>query len=104
MEQAKAAFARRGRTMYAYISGEIDHHAADSLRGEIDDVVLRAAPEKLVFDLLGVGFMDSSGVGLILGRCRLMEALGGRVQVQNAPPVLHKMLALSGLGAVAELL
>lgn len=100
---AQLELAQGERVLFAYLTGEIDHHAAALLRRQLDDGVFGASPQLLVFDLGGVTFMDSSGVGLILGRLRLMEALGGKVRVQNALASTRKMLQLSGLGQLVEI-
>ena len=55
----------------------------------------RSMPELLTMDFSGVTFMDSSGVGLILGRGRQMSGLGGRLVVQNAPNTVRRMLDLA---------
>lgn len=78
-----------------YLTGEIDHHAAQALRREIDAQIDARMPELLTMDFSGVTFMDSSGVGLILGRGRQMSGLGGRLVVQNAPDTVRRMLDLA---------
>ena len=78
---AKVCFVPGSGTLAAYLSGEIDHHAAQSIRREIDAQVDDRLPELLTLDFSGVTFMDSSGVGLILGRGRHISALGGRLTV-----------------------
>ena len=75
---AKVTFVPGSGTLAAYLSGEIDHHAAQTLRREIDAQVDDRLPELLTLDFSGVTFMDSSGVGLILGRGRHVSALGRR--------------------------
>ena len=57
----------------AYLSGEIDHHSAVELRRRIDESVLSGTSERLILDFSGVTFMASSGIGLIMGRWRLMQ-------------------------------
>ena len=84
---AKVCFVPGSGTLAAYLSGEIDHHAAQSIRREIDAQVDDRLPELLT--------MDSSGVGLILGRGRHISALGGRLTVQNPPPAVRRMLDLA---------
>lgn len=84
--------------MTALISGEIDHHSAAGLREAIDDSILRLNPELLTLDFSAVSFMDSSGIGLIMGRYRLMQESGGRVAVCGASPVNARMIKLAGLG------
>lgn len=81
----------------ALLAGEIDHHWAAVLREQIDGRLQAAAPRLLVLDFSAVTFMDSSGIGLVLGRHRLMEALGGRVEVRRAPPAVRRTLALAGI-------
>ena len=75
---AKVCFVPAQGTLAAYLTGEIDHHAAQALRREIDAQIDARMPELLTMDFSGVTFMDSSGVGLILGRGRQMSGLGGR--------------------------
>ena len=92
---AKVWFIPAGGTLAAYPSGEIDHHAAQTLRREIDAQIDTQMPELLALDFSGVTFMDSSGVGLILGRGKYIASLGGRLTVQNPPPQICKMLDLA---------
>ena len=81
----------------AKLFGEIDHHAAPGIRGEIDAKCESCRPARLILDFSGVGFMDSSGVGLVMGRYRMISLLGGRLEVVNIPPNLKKIFVLSGL-------
>lgn len=85
------------RSVTAYISGEIDHHNAAGLRNEIDEAVESAYPEVLVLDFGGVTFMDSSGIGLVMGRYKLMKNLRGRIAVQNAPKAIRKVMRMAGI-------
>lgn len=82
----------------AVLEGEIDHHSAKQIRESIDTAVTRLKPKILTLDFSGVGFMDSSGVGLIMGRHRLMSENGGRVEVTNARSNVLRMLKMAGLG------
>ena len=92
---AKVCFVPAQGTLAAYLTGEIDHHAAQALRREIDAQIDARMPALLTMDFSGVTFMDSSGVGLILGRGRQMSGLGGRLVVQNAPDTVRRMLDLA---------
>ena len=92
---AKVCFVPAQGTLAAYLTGEIDHNAAQALRREIDAQIDARMPELLTMDFSGVTFMDSSGVGLILGRGRQMSGLGGRLVVQNAPDTVRRMLDLA---------
>ena len=90
-----------GSLICARLSGEIDHHTVKTLRDEIDTAVTRIQPELLELDFSAVSFMDSSGIGLIMGRCRLMDEHGGSVRVTGASGQLKKVLRLSGIDRIA---
>lgn len=81
----------------AKLYGEIDHHIAPKLRSEIDARCESFRPARLILDFGSVGFMDSSGIGLIMGRYRMISLLGGRLEVVNIPPSLKKIFTLSGI-------
>ena len=92
---AKVCFVPAQGTLAAYLTGEIDHHAAQALRREIDAQIDARMPELLTMDFSGVTFMDSSGVGLILGRQRCARSLGGTLRIQHAPEQLRRVLRLA---------
>ena len=87
----------------AYLSGEIDHHTAKIIRETIDPRLESARPKLLILDFADVGFMDSSGVGLIMGRFKLMYSLGGKMTVTNPTPYVTKMMRLAGLDRLSVL-
>lgn len=86
--------------MTAFISGEIDHHAAAEIRMAIDGELSRSSPRLLTFDMSGVTFMDSSGVGLVLGRARTVSQWNGKVLISDPSERAEKILRLSGLGSL----
>ena len=92
---ATVTFSAADDLLYAYLAGEIDHDAAQNLRIQLDDALLNRTPRTLVLDFGGVGFMDSSGVGLILGRQRIARTLGTALRVQHTPSQLAKVLHLA---------
>ncbi|MBR2040949.1 MAG: STAS domain-containing protein [Oscillospiraceae bacterium] len=85
------------KSVTAYISGEIDHHNAGEMRTRIDEAVEYSYPEVLVLDFGGVTFMDSSGIGLVMGRFRLMKNLCGKVIIENAPRAIKKVMRMAGI-------
>ncbi|MDE7229967.1 MAG: anti-sigma factor antagonist [Oscillospiraceae bacterium] len=89
-----------GNRITAAISGDIDHHAARELRTELDDVISRSRPELIVIDMENVGFMDSSGIGLILGRLKSVRAVGGELLIKNARREIAEVIKISGLSNV----
>lgn len=92
---AKATFQSAGGTLYAYLAGEIDHDAAQQLRLAVDTELDNRMPEELILDFGSVSFMDSSGVGLILGRLRRMQATGGTLRICHPPEQIRRILQLA---------
>lgn len=89
-----------GNRITAAISGDIDHHSAREFRTELDDIIARSRPELLIIDMENVGFMDSSGVGLILGRMRSLRAVGGELLVKNARREIAEVIKISGMSNI----
>ena len=89
--------------MTAVLSGEIDHHSAREIRGAIDEAASKVKPRLLTLDFSSVQFMDSSGVGLIMGRCKLMQIWGGSVRIANLQPKIEKIVSLAGLNQLCSI-
>ena len=89
-----------GRRITAVLSGDIDHHSARALRAELDELISFSRPEQLILDFGEVGFMDSSGIGLILGRLKAVRAVGGDIIIKNAKNDIEAVIRLSGLGGL----
>ena len=87
----------------AYIKGEIDHDSAAKIRAHVDASVQSLKPKLLCLDFSRVGFMDSSGVGLVMGRYRTMKLLGGMLRVINIPDSVYRVFAMSGLEGLGVL-
>lgn len=89
-----------GKRITAALSGDIDHHAAREFRTALDEVIAHSRPEVLILDMENVGFMDSSGIGLILGRLKAVRAVGGELLIKNARSNIAGVIKLSGLGTL----
>lgn len=92
-----------GQVITAYISGEIDHHTARSIREQIDAEVELNQPTLLVLDFSDVTFMDSSGIGLVMGRYRILSKFGAELAIIGASPNIYKVLRLAGIEKLAKL-
>lgn len=90
-------------SVVAVLAGDLDHHSAKPIRERIDAAIAEHRPGELVLDFGGITFMDSSGIGLVMGRYRLMEEHGGRVIIDNAPPTIKKVMRLSGIDRLATI-
>lgn len=81
---------------------EVDHHSAESLRQETDMLMTRYPVRGIVFDFGATIFMDSSGIGVILGRCRNLKFAGGQAVARNLNGQIQRIFQLSGLHKVIE--
>lgn len=79
------------------LSGEMDHHNAVAVRGEIDQLIRERMPMRVEIDLSGIGFMDSSGLGFVMGRYALATKMGMKFVLKNPNPVTVKIFSLAGL-------
>lgn len=89
-----------GKRITAALFGDIDHHSAREIRSELDEVIAASCPELLIIDMENVGFMDSSGIGLILGRLKSVRAVGGELLIKNAREEIAAVIRLSGLSTL----
>ena len=92
-----------GEVVTAFLSGEIDHHTAASIRKEIDAAVENSVLTLLVLDFSGVTFMDSSGIGLVMGRYAAAKKKGAVLHVSGAGETLYKVMRLAGIERLARL-
>lgn len=85
------------------LGGEIDHHSALSLRQSADELIYRYRPERVVLDLSEIEFMDSSGLGFIMGRYALQKKLGGEIMLLDPNVRIRKIIALAGLERIIKI-
>ena len=89
--------------LIAVLSGEIDHHQVAPVRESIDEKIEAQKPKELVLDFTDISFMDSSGIGVIMGRYRLVYLLGGEVWVVHANERMKKILTMSGVTRIIQI-
>ena len=85
------------------LDGEIDHHSSNVLRAEIDAAIYAHLPQTLALDFQNVSFMDSSGIGLIMGRYKILQPLGGQIVLLNPAPHISRVLRLAGMERLARI-
>ena len=88
---------RAGYTLVVRMDGELDHHAADGLRGKLDKKLALDEIRNILFNFAGVGFMDSSGLGMVLGRYKQVSEKGGKVLACSLSPRVARVFELAGL-------
>lgn len=92
-----------GSTVTAKLQGEIDHHTAKEIREAVDSAVDINMPTLLVLDFTEISFMDSSGIGLVMGRYRNLQRTGAQLHITGASPQIYKVMKLAGLERLAKL-
>lgn len=92
-----------GYVLVISIKGEIDHHSAQYISKKIDSEIISNNIKKIVFDFSNVSFMDSSGIGVIIGRYRNIQTLRGKAAIANVNPYIKKVFEMSGIPAVISL-
>ncbi len=102
-ERARVRLEYEDGVLHAAVYGEIDHHSARPLREELDQALYKYRPRRLIISLKCVSFMDSSGLGLILGRVNTAEDVGAVVEVTDPGTQIKKILTLAGASRLANL-
>ncbi len=92
-----------GEVLTVYLEGEIDHHVAKGIREEIDSAVEFNMPSLLILDFDRVTFMDSSGIGLVMGRYKNLQKSGAKLNLTNLPNNIYKVMKLSGIEKLAKI-
>ncbi len=93
----------KGEVVTAYLSGELDHHTAKQMRESIDEAIELNMPTLLIIDFADVSFMDSSGIGLVMGRYRLLSKTGAELNISGMSPQIYKVMKLAGIERLAKL-
>lgn len=96
------AFETTKATLTAKISGELDHHVAKKIRENIDLKLATGVYNILIFDFTDLQFMDSSGIAVIMGRVKNMNAVSGKVKIKTQDEKIMKILQMSGISNYAE--
>ena len=92
----------RKNALIVRLTGELDHGAAEEMRGELDGLIARTGTKRLILDLSGLEFMDSSGIGLIIGRYKRLRRRGGTVAVTGVNGRMDRLFKMAGLYQVVE--
>jgi stage II sporulation protein AA (anti-sigma F factor antagonist) len=93
----ESEFLKGDKLLRIKITEDIDHHSTEKLRRLADNEITRYMPRKVLFDFDKVSFMDSSGIGMIIGRYKTANMLGGTVEMINVKPNVKKVFEMSGV-------
>ncbi|GAE88129.1 anti-sigma F factor antagonist [Acetivibrio straminisolvens] len=87
----------RGNTLVAVLNGELDHHTAEYIRQKLDAEMLKSTTKNMVLDFSKVTFMDSSGIGVIMGRYKNIQKLNGKMSLAGVNEQIKRIFEMSGL-------
>ena len=101
--QKEVIFSEAKGRLTAHIQKDVDHHLAKAMREAIDKKLFESRPSLLILDFSQVGFMDSSGIGLIIGRVEKASVLNIQVAISGLSSTLMKLVRLSGIERLRNL-
>jgi len=90
-------YIEKDKLLLLEITEEIDHHTTEKIRRKADNEITRFMPRKVIFDFSNVTFMDSAGIGMVLGRYKMINMLGGSLEMINVSPSIKKIFEMSGI-------
>ncbi|HYE83683.1 MAG TPA: anti-sigma factor antagonist [Clostridia bacterium] len=91
------------RLLIVKINGDIDHHSCEEIRSRIDKEITLKNPRSILFDMDQVGFMDSSGIGVLIGRYKLIANSGGKAGMINVKPQILRICEICGLQKIIRI-
>lgn len=90
-------FKKKNKTIIILITGEIDHHTSKELRRQTESAFIQLGGRNIVFGFEHVTFMDSSGIGMLIGRYKQLQAVDGRIAIACANEKISEIIRISGL-------
>ncbi|BFL45801.1 STAS domain-containing protein [Lactonifactor longoviformis] len=94
---------KKGNCLMVAVPGELDHHTAEPIRRAVDKRLEEGVVRNVVFDFRNTTFMDSSGIGMLMGRYRLLRYMGGTVTAIHVSDRLLRIMQLSGIHKFIEI-
>lgn len=99
---ADLEFFKNSKALVVKVNEEIDHHTCNKLKDKLDLAISLSKIDKLIFDFTGVNFMDSSGIGMIMGRYKSIQKNSGKIAITGMQPTIKKIVKMSGLYKILE--
>ena len=97
------SFVEADNELIVKLDGDLDHHGADLAREEIDSLLREHNIVKLIMDFKGLDFIDSSGIGFVIGRYKNIRKKDGTVEIVNSSKKVRKILDMSGIGKIIRI-
>ena len=93
----KITYIKKDKRLIFEIEEDIDECCVQKIRRRMDNEIQRYMPKEVIFDFSNVSFMDSAGIGLIIGRYKLINMIGGELKIANVNTQIQKIFEMSGL-------
>jgi stage II sporulation protein AA (anti-sigma F factor antagonist) len=101
-DQKNAVFEVTDHCLIIKLTSELDHHSALKIREKSDRLIDKGNIKNIIFDFKDANFMDSSGIGVIMGRYKKVIFTGGKVAVTNVNDTVDRIFRMSGLYKIIE--
>jgi len=96
-------FIESGQELVIRLKGDLDHHGADQTRDTIDEKIMDDSISKVIIDFKKIDFIDSSGIGFVIGRYKNIRKRNGVIEIINANKKVRKILDMSGIGKIINI-
>ena len=97
MEDTEIIYRVEGQTLWIVLPRELDHHSSRFLKDQTEEQLRQHYIRRIVFDFSATEFMDSTGIGVLMGRYKRMQQCGGRVELWGVGSRIRRILKISGL-------
>lgn len=100
----KVKYNEKDKLLFLEITEEIDHHSSEKIRTRADFEIQKYIPKILIMDFTNVNFMDSAGIGMVIGRYKTANMFGGKMFISNVSPNVKKVFEMSGVTKIIPII
>ena len=96
-------FKKEDKVLIFKLTEDVDQHTSEKIRRKMDNEIKRYIPRKVIFDFSNISFMDSAGIGMVLGRYKLAKMLDGELEIINVNKSMKKIFDMSGVSRIINI-
>ena len=97
-------FKKEDKVLIFKLTEDVDQHTSEKIRRKMDNEIKRYIPRKVIFDFSNISFMDSAGIGMVLGRYKLVKMLDGVLEIINVNRSIKKIFDMSGVSRIINVM
>ena len=97
-------FKKEDKVLIFKLTEDVDQHTSEKIRRKMDNEIKRYIPRKVIFDFSNISFMDSAGIGMVLGRYKLIKMLDGNLEIINVNRSMKKIFDMSGVSRIINII